>query len=169
MSSVSTLSTRLTTVFNREVISLRADFTLAPSSWLELAGVFSSTADLGVKFSLPFDWEDLGVSVVAFRTSYTRHRSIYYVTTYGTRTRARPPRCATCMAIGERESFIFLFVALSTVVQIPYRSKCFYLNLFKRHGHKMRPYNAHTYAPSKYFTTRVHLCSCLSSSYGLLC
>ena len=53
--------------------------------------------------------------------------------------------------------YIYLFVALS-VVQIPYSSKCFYVNLFKRHGHKMRPYNAHAYAPSKYFTTRVHLC-----------
>ena len=54
-----------------------------------------------------------------------------------------------------------LSVSVVSVVQIPYSSKCFYVNLFKRHGHKMRPYNAHAYAPSKYFTTRVQLCMCM--------
>ena len=43
------------------------------------------------------------------------------------------------------------------MVQIPYSSKCFYVNLFKRHGHKMRPYSAHAYAPSKYFTSCVRV------------
>ena len=64
---------------------------------------------------------------------------------------ASPPSRTTCA-----HCLIYL-----SVVQIPYSSKCFYVNLFKRHGHKMRPYNAHAYAPSKYFTTHVQLCMCM--------
>ena len=48
-----------------------------------------------------------------------------------------------------------------SVVQIPYSSKCFYVNLFKRHGHKMRPYRIMLMRIPLACTTRVQLCMCM--------